>query len=555
MEIFVICGKPETLYHKFSKKNYFRFQEEDIMRKLLVQFVVFAVILVVAACQKKRPEPSWDVDVLSPLLLDTVFITDVISDTLITVNADKSVSFVFEEQLYEVNADSLVKLPDTIFNWSFKVPIEITIPPNGAIIENFDWPLDFESIGLADVKIEKAVIRSGKLRFEVLNALSKDILCEFGINSAVKNETDTFLVSQMVNTGELTLEEFDISEYHLNLVGLEDSAYNSLNYFIGLYNDDEALLVQPTDSFMVNIRFVDIVLDYAKGYFGQNVFPFGPDEYPVTLFEELDMEGFSFNEANVNLIIENNYGLQAYFKILQMSAINSSTGDFAMLESELVDSNLYLSQGFETIPGSGIIEPSLHSFDFSEANFGELFSVLPDKLIYTVEVQTNIDGDTTNFNNFFYYDEPIRIHMKAEINQGVQIDDMFVNSTTSWNSNGVELENVSEGNLVLVFTNGFPFTLDADLFLLDENYDVIDTLVTDGFISGGLLNEDLSVEEPVETRINVELTESLKESLSIAKYSRYALYINSVDNEHVKIFADDLMKVKVIGDFSYLIEQ
>ena len=81
-------------------------------------FIFFSfALLLFAGCKKDRPSPSWDVDLLSPLMIDTVFITDVLSDTLITVNPDHSVSFVFDEKLYEVNIDSLVKLPDTLFYW------------------------------------------------------------------------------------------------------------------------------------------------------------------------------------------------------------------------------------------------------------------------------------------------------------------------------------------------------------------------------------------------------------------------------------------------------
>ena len=75
-------------------------------------------LLLLGSCDKDRPEPSWNVDVLAPLLVDTIRITDVISDTLITTNPDYSVSFVFNKKLYEVNIDSLVKLPDTLFNFS-----------------------------------------------------------------------------------------------------------------------------------------------------------------------------------------------------------------------------------------------------------------------------------------------------------------------------------------------------------------------------------------------------------------------------------------------------
>ncbi|MCF8402463.1 MAG: hypothetical protein K9H58_00890 [Bacteroidales bacterium] len=511
--------------------------------------------MLIYGCQKNRPEPSWEVEVLSPLMLDTVFLTDVISDTLININPDHTVSFVFSEKLYDVNVDSLVQLPDTIFSWSFKVPVEITIPPEGTIIENFDWPLDFASMGLGDVKMESALIRSGKLRFEVLNALSKDILCEFGINSAIKNETDTFLVSEVVPHGQLTFEEFDLSEYRLNMVGLEDSVYNTLNYFVGLYNDDQSLLVEPSDSFIVNIRFIDIVVDYAKGYFGQNTFGLGPDEYPFSLFDDLDVAGFSIEEADVQLKIKNQYGIEADFIIKELKAINSQTGEEASLESPMVDSALYIDRAFEISPGSGIIEASVHTFDFSQSNFGELFSIMPDNISYTLEVNTNVFGDTNDITNFFYYDAPIQVFIDADVSKGVMIDDMFAQNRVEWNGQGLKLDKVKSGDLVLVFTNGFPFTFSLNMYLEDENLEVVEVLILDAFIESGTLNAENAVDEAVETRIIQPLTESLKQVIREAEYVTYEILINSADNQHVKIYSDNSMSLKVIGDFQYLIEQ
>lgn len=79
------------------------------MRNISKYFLVFILIAVnlFLGCKKDRPSPSWDLELLAPLLIDTVWITDVISDTLITINPDHSVSFVFDEKLYEVNIDSM----------------------------------------------------------------------------------------------------------------------------------------------------------------------------------------------------------------------------------------------------------------------------------------------------------------------------------------------------------------------------------------------------------------------------------------------------------------
>ena len=185
------------------------------MKKRSRFLIILAALLLVFACRKERPEPSWDVELLTPLLNDTIFITDVISDTLIGIKPDYAVSMVFEDKLYEVNVDSLVKLPDTLFNFSFSLeylPFPITLQPGDTIIkEVFDWPLDFESFGIYGVKIEEALIRSGDVIFEVYNQSLTDLKSDFGINSAVRNETDTFYASEKVPDGGRESKTYDFS--------------------------------------------------------------------------------------------------------------------------------------------------------------------------------------------------------------------------------------------------------------------------------------------------------------------------------------------------------
>ncbi len=297
--------------------------------------LTITLLMVFSGCQKDRPSPSWQVDLLAPLLIDTVTITDVISERLITVNPDHSVSFYFDELLYEVNADSLVKLPDTLFYLGFGMawlPFDIKLPPGDTIIEElFDWPLDYESAGLEGIALETGIIRSGVIYFEMLNQSTGSVLYEFGINSAVLNETDTFYITETVPAGQVELKSYDVSGYRLNLTGADNDTVNILNYFLGLYADptiSDTLILTPVDSFSVNIYFEDLIIDYAKGNFGTNTFTFGPEVSDFNLFEDLNIGGFSMQDATVLLRIQNNYGVDGLIKLLEIMSINSETGEY-----------------------------------------------------------------------------------------------------------------------------------------------------------------------------------------------------------------------------------
>jgi len=527
-----------------------------------VFFLIALIFIGFAGCQKDRPKPSWNVDLLAPLFSDTVGITDVLNDSLITVNPDHSVSFVFDEKLYDLVVDSLVRLPDTLFNWLFSLsalPNPITLQPGDTIFEEvFDWPLDFSSFYLNGVELEKVLSRSGNIKFEVLNQSETSLLSVFGINSAIKNETDTFQISEKIPAYTFADKTYDVSGYDLNLQGSEGDEYNVLNYYLAMIvhpDEPTSIQINPEDTFAINIHFTDIVIDYAKGYFGQNTFGFGPESYDVDFFSDLNASGFSVQDATINLRIENNYGVEGFYKIEELLAKNSSTGQSVPLEGVMVDSNLFIDRAVQEGDGLHIIYPNIQTYDFSNSNFSDMISIMPDQVSYIIEVQMNVFGDSTNHDNFFYYDAPIEVHMEAEVSQGVMIEDMFVENTMEWNGDGVSFDNVGEGQIMILFRNGFPFSYDINMYLEDENQEVLDTLVYNGYIPGGKLDEDNRVVEPTESRITISLDENLRQSIVNAKFNSYELLINSADNKHVKIYSDDILEMKIIGDFTILIEQ
>ncbi len=202
----------------------------------------------------------------------------------------------------------------------------------------------------------------------------------------------------------------------------------------------------------------------------------------------------------------------------------------------MMDSNLYVDAAVQYGDGLQMVQPAENVFDFSNSNFNNLVQIMPDKVSYTIQLLTNPTGDSIGLDHFLYYEEPIRVFMEVEVNQGILIQDLFTENTIQWNGEGVSFDNVEEGILTIVLDNGFPFSFDANIYLEDEDNTVIDTLIFQRIVDGGLLDNEFKVIQAVETRIPLTLTADLRESIVNARFARYEMLINSAENEHVKIF-------------------
>ncbi|GAB4318006.1 MAG: hypothetical protein Kow00127_09920 [Bacteroidales bacterium] len=233
-----------------------------------IPVLMMLILILIWSCNRDRPSPSWDVDILAPLATDTLTLYDVIDESFFRVNGDQSVSLYFNEELYKVNIDSLVRLPDTLFNWGFSLeglPNPIQLSPGDTIIrEVFDWPLDIASFDIEDVALKEVLIRSGDVRFEAFSGAQTDLLVVFGINSAVRNQTDTFRVAEKVLQDVVFESTHDVGQYHIDLTGSNHDTVNMLNYYMALIvHPDETgpVTLNPGDTFSVNIYFEEILLD------------------------------------------------------------------------------------------------------------------------------------------------------------------------------------------------------------------------------------------------------------------------------------------------------
>jgi len=525
-----------------------------------ISFLLLAFIAFFNACEKDRAKPSWDVDLLLPLLTDTIQVEDVLDERFFVENPDQSISLVFNEELFNMNIDSLVKLPDTLLSFGVGLdflPNPIQLQPGDTVISTvFFLPLDLDSDAVNGLLLEKVVLRGGDIVFQSYNESNADLMVVLSIDQVWHPQTGGFHSVEKVAKNEIFEKGFDITDYHLDLRGPDGDTVNMLTYEVSLIiHPDEPgeVTISPQDSVALNVYFKDIIINYSRGYFGHNTFGFGPETFPFDVFSDINVKQLSFDDAEIKLKIENTYGLEVNFNVEEIKAGNSVTGEEVGLESPLLGTDLFVDRAIELEEESGQIASHISEFDFSDSNFPEIFSIQPDEFSYKMSLETNVNQDSLNLDNFFYYDHPISIALDAKVNGGLMVDSLFESARMEWNQ--VDIASVREGDLQILFSNAFPFDFIMNLYFEDENRNIIDTLVHQQFIESGELGDDFFVKTPKDSRFIIPLNDGLKESMKKAKFAYYELMIHSAQGQKVMIHKNDYLHFKIIGDFEYLLEQ
>src|ERR1051326_8357556 len=186
-------------------------------------FAVCILILVFYSCRKENKNPSWNVDVLAPLVKSTLTINNVIPDSILNTNPDNSLSIVYNTSLNSLNSDSLFKIRDTTISNVY--PAFGSYSPCNTIISSIN---DQTKYNLNGVELTKAIIRSGVMKVVITNNTDGNI----GINYKLPLATigmhifdTTFIVPKRSGTNPgLYTANFDLSGYSIDLTGLSGNS-------------------------------------------------------------------------------------------------------------------------------------------------------------------------------------------------------------------------------------------------------------------------------------------------------------------------------------------
>ena len=237
--------------------------------------LIFAVVILItlSTCKKENPHPEWEIEVLGPLVHATLSIDELIADTSIEKLSDGAMIVNYDTTFSDFNIDSIYKVTDTtIATYVIFPPFPATIQPNQPFFSNNNNI----KLGVGNAQLKQAIISSGKIRLVIKNTLHSKINFVYTIPKAKKNGipfTVTASVDSASNSNpKYFTNEYDFSDYDLDLKGSSGNSFNSITYNVEARADPNgsAFMVGPSDT-IVNLKttLVDIEPYFVRGYLGQ----------------------------------------------------------------------------------------------------------------------------------------------------------------------------------------------------------------------------------------------------------------------------------------------
>ncbi len=527
--------------------------------KRIPLFICLLIFVLLFSCRKEMTKPSWDTEDLAPLIKASLNINNLLPDSILQANPDSSMKIVYQNDIFHFSMDTLFKIPDTSLRKAYTIPVAVTVQPGQSVVSN---NLSETTYNLHGAQLRTIIIKSGFINYNIKSSIHEVTDFVYGLPCATLNGVP-FTVNIAVpaavgNTPGVYNQTYDLSGYVLDLTGINKNKINTIytSLTAKVSPSGHAVLVNPTDSLVINNTFQKFIPYYAKGYFGQDTLKMGPSETEFSMFKRIVDGTIKLEDVNFNLSIENPIGLDAQVFINNLNSINTRKGTNISLVNSVIGSPININRAAES---GGNVFSTYNNFPLntSNSNIKQMLENLPDKFGYSIQMMTNPLGNISGSNDFIYSDKLLKVKMNMEIPLSMVANNLTLVDTLALNIAGkTGTKNINSGTITLFADNGFPFTAALQIYLLNDNNMVVDSLYTiTNIIDAAPINSNRHAIGKKTTKIIIPLSENKMTLLYNTKKIIFKIKFNTSDQpQYMKIYSDYGIDMTLVGDINYTVQ-
>jgi hypothetical protein len=529
-----------------------------IIRRYSFLVVILCGIGFSHGCKQDIGGSAWDVDVLTPIISTRLTMADLLDDSIVQADANGALRLKFETDLIGLQIDSIVRIPDTTIITPISFALPITDLPPGSDFIPFIGRTRYD---LGGISLKKVRLKRGKLRVKLRSVLPTPVEFFYEMPLAYL-WGNHFQFSSTIDAGTdavpATAEfEFDLTGYEFDLRSSTFQSFNTLEsrYTLRTSENGQTVSVPANQAFFfLEYSFFDIVPDYGIGFFGQKNEQVEDEVSDLAVLSQITEGQLLLDSVTIDLSVVNGVGADALFRLGYLKSINTRTNTTLNLQHSIVGNNIQLTRAIDLDGTAAGVQISQQSFrlDKGNSNIKDLLENLPDKLGFAFDFSLNPLGNISSGNDFFFYDKPFEAKLAVNVPLRASIQNLTLVDTLEFNlAENAVVESITKGTFTLVAVNGFPLECNIEMVLLNESFQLLDTLVNNVSVAAPALNAEFKVVQPLESRVSIPLTEATAQRLPQANHVRLLVRFNSpAQPQLLDIYSHYGIDIKLIGDLN-----
>lgn len=402
-----------------------------------------------------------------------------------------------------------------------------------------------------DAQLDRILMSEGNIVMNIESDLNTTLTFEYRIPSATLNGQE-FYISREVPAGGSIDEIISLSGYEFDLTGKDGNEYNTIyvESFAKIDSSDELVTVSVNDDISSSISIEGIALTAAWGFLGQDTI----SESSESSFVELgNLNGdLDFEFIEVKMITENYIGVSANLNILRIESF--SDGSSIQLESPSLASPFVVDAATESQNQTQPVIPATSEivFDESNSNIDKIVESRPNSLAFDFEMIVN-GSNTSQDDGFIYLDYGVNSELQVEIPVSFKATNIFIQDTVDVSLSVPDI--IENGSFSIIVNNGFPFTAEFKMQLMNEDGTFLTELVSENIVQASELDANGITIQP--TRSNLRFPfEDLSNVLNNTTQIGIEATLNTEPSDQfVKLYSDYNINFTIIANFETLISE
>ncbi|MFP4524809.1 MAG: hypothetical protein ACLFNL_00335 [Bacteroidales bacterium] len=327
----------------------------------------------------------------------------------------------------------------------------------------------------------------------------------------------------------------------------DTTKYFRMKYELTINGTGNDLNTDEEISMQTMIEHID--MQSAYGYIGQDTLMLQEGDIPVSLFEESDIGTVEFAEPEFRFLITNSYGLPIQIELKDAKAYIEGTNDSTdiVFDQSANIFNIKYPQFSENEVGQE--KKDTININNETSNLSEVLEMNPTHISFTSKGIANPDGPDGAY-NFVTDNSQFIVNSELYLPLYLRADGFSLRDTLELDMNEIlseENETIKEVITKFKTNNGLPANVDFQVYFLDENFQMVDTLFNENdkpVVESAVTNDEGEVTEPTEKTAEMAFNENRIEELNKVKNAVFEGRIKTSDFSEEK-------KVKFYSHYSF----
>ncbi len=492
----------------------------------------------------KMTTPELSPSLAFPLITSSITLDNLLQESALNMLEDPGtgqISFVFEsEGAFSQTAEEIMNVPDQL--WDFPRTVYYFPPPPGEWFV-FDYPMSEEFVPEHDIqRFDLIRFKGGHLTIRYTTDIDYPGEVEIISHALMRKEDGAPFthLTHLNNPGDgvfVVESEVPLEDYLLEFVN-EGDVVNGVSFDFTLRISGDENAVERTYRFDSDILFNHIAFEQLIGYFGHYEVAL-TDTLHLDLFDNITGGQFEAHEhsARLDLQIHNSMGMPMQLHFDHFTAYSDVYPD-QQVSIELFGPGAPNEIHVEA-PGLDQMGQQVTTQPETSSNFAAALNILPS-YIHFEGVGTSNPAADPSVTNFLLDSSALQVDIRTRLELFGLLQGFVLQDTLPFNAGFPE--EVSSAELKLKITNGFPIEVELQIFLIDSDINVLDSLFKQGpaLVTAAPVGPapDHRVTQTPESLFIIDLPEETIGHMDAASHMVIRAVLSSYQRDFVRIYAD-----------------